>query len=44
MGPTWDPPGADRTQVDPMLASLTLLSGIAAEGLPSPAVESILYD
>ena len=27
MGPTWDPPGADRTQVGPMLASWTLLSG-----------------
>ena len=28
MGPTWDPPGADRTQVGPMLAPSTLLSGI----------------
>ena len=28
IGPTWDPPGADRTQVDPMLAPWTLLSGI----------------
>ena len=27
MGPTWDPPGADRTQVGPMLAPWTLLSG-----------------
>ena len=27
MGPTWDPPGADRTQVGPMLATLTLLYG-----------------
>ena len=26
MGPTWDPSGADRTQVDPMLAPWTLLS------------------
>ena len=25
--PTWDPPGADRTQVGPMLAQWTLLSG-----------------
>ena len=24
MGPTWDPPGADRTQVGPMLAPWTL--------------------
>ena len=27
MGPTWGPPGADRTQVGPMLAPRTLLSG-----------------
>ena len=27
MGPTWDPPGADRTQVGPMMATWTLLSG-----------------
>ena len=27
IGPTWGPPGADRTQVDPMLAPWTLLSG-----------------
>ena len=26
-GPTWGPPGADRTQVGPMLAPWTLLSG-----------------
>ena len=26
MGPTWGPPGADRTQVDPMLATWTWLS------------------
>ena len=30
MGPTWDPSGADRTQVGPMLAPLTLLSGITS--------------
>ena len=29
MGPTWGPSGADRTQVSPMLAPWTLLSGIA---------------
>ena len=29
MGPTWGPSGADRTQVGPMLAPLTLLSGLA---------------
>ena len=28
MGPTWSPSGADRTQVGPMLAPWTLLSGI----------------
>ena len=28
MGPTWDPAGADRTQVGPMLAPWTLLSGL----------------
>ena len=27
MGPTWDPPGADRTEVGLMLAPWTLLSG-----------------
>ena len=29
MGPTWGPPGADRTLVGPMLAPWTLLSGMA---------------
>ena len=28
MGPTWGSPGADRTQVGPMLAQWTLLSGM----------------
>ena len=28
LGPTWDPPGADRTQVGPMWATWTLLSGV----------------
>ena len=28
MGPTWGPPGDDRTQVGPMLVTWTLLSGI----------------
>ena len=28
MGPTWGPPGDDRTQVGPMLAPWTLLSGM----------------
>ena len=29
MGPTWGPPGDDRTQVGPMLAIWTLLSGLS---------------
>ena len=28
MGPTWGPPGADRTQMGPMLAPWILLSGL----------------
>ena len=28
MGTTWGPPGADRTQVGPMMAPWTLLSGV----------------
>ena len=28
MGPTWGPPGADRTRVGIMLATWTLLSGM----------------
>ena len=30
MGPTWDPSGADRTQVGPMLAPWTWLSGYSS--------------
>ena len=33
MGPTWGPSGADRTQVGPMLAPWTLLSGIYMQHL-----------
>ena len=33
MGPTWGPPGADRTQVGPMLAPWTLLSGSVQKDL-----------
>ena len=45
MGPTWGPSGANRTQVGPMLAPWTLLSGIgsgnglcvsSAKPLPQP--------
>ena len=32
MGPTWGPPGADRTQVGPVLALWTLLSGNICNG------------
>ena len=31
MGPTWGPSGADRTQVGPMLAPWTLLSGVCTQ-------------
>ena len=31
MGPTWGPSGADRTQVGPLLAPWTLLSGMLAK-------------
>ena len=33
MGPTWGPSGADRTQVGPMLAPWTLLSGYPCDYL-----------
>ena len=33
MGPTWGPSGTDRTQVDPMLAPWTLLSGLILTSL-----------
>ena len=38
MGPTWGPSGADRTQVGPMLAPWTLLSGLACMWLMRPAL------
>ena len=31
MGPTWGPSGADRTQVGPMLAPWTLISGMISQ-------------
>ena len=34
MGPTWGPSGADRTQVGPMLAPWTLLSGSFEDQAP----------
>ena len=34
MGPTWGPPGADRTQVAPLLAPWTLLSGSSSHVPP----------
>ena len=36
MGPTWGPSGADRTQVGPMLAPWTLLSGDCIAWLYAP--------
>ena len=36
MGPTWGPSGADRTQVGPMLAPWTLLSGKCSLAIYSP--------
>ena len=39
MGPTWGPSGADRTQVGPMLAPWTLLSGAVTRVLtPHPYI------
>ena len=35
MGPTWGPPGSDRTQMGTVLAPWTLLSGDAEERIPS---------
>ena len=40
MGPTWGPSGAERTQVGPMLAPWTLLSGM--ERLPNNWLQCIL--
>ena len=46
MGPTWGPSGADRTQVGPMLAPWTLLSGKTTDVLnhcvASPSASMIL--
>ena len=42
MGPTWGPSGADRTQVGPMLAIWTLLSGtISCNGQPLRVISII---
>ena len=38
MGPAWGPPGANRTQVGPMLATWTLLFGI-----PAPMPRMVLW-
>ena len=35
MGPSWGPSGADRTQVGPMLAPWTLLSGVIYSSMDS---------
>ena len=41
MGPTRGPPGADRTQVGPMLATSTLLSGVKNTETPCNTVQLI---
>ena len=52
MGPTWHTPGADRTQVGPMLAPWTLLSGYTShetvssdinQAMPMVGQESVSY-
>ena len=40
MGPTWGPSGADRTQVGPLLAPRTLLSGAILP--PCPIIPNLL--
>ena len=40
MGPTWGPPGDDRTQVGPMLAPWTLLSGLSYNAAVADALEA----
>ena len=42
MGPTWDPSGAERTQVGPMLAPWTLLSGVSFAILKSDLCSAAL--
>ena len=39
MGPTWGPSGADRTQVGPMLAPWTLLSGVHAKVIAASPIK-----
>ena len=41
MGPTWVPSGADRTQVGPMLAPWTLLSGLVPDWSKSHHCDSM---
>ena len=50
MGPTWGPSGADRTQVGPMLAPWTLLSGYCwlsvpfiSQNLPRSGIHSSIH-
>ena len=42
MGPTWGPSGAYRTQVGPMLAPWTLLSGCTYKGGLKPSIKKII--
>ena len=44
MGPTWGPSGADRTQVGPMLAPWTLLSGTEHNNTRTVYTFLVLYN
>ena len=44
MGPTWGPPEDDRTRVGPMLATWTLLSGIACTSGDRPGPKGEYYE
>ena len=47
MGPTWGPPGTDRTQVGPMLAPWSLLSGVVntviVDGLVPSRIDMMVF-
>ena len=43
MGPSWGPPGADRTQLRPMLALWTLISGIYFNASSTQPTKRVIY-
>ena len=43
MGPTWGPSGASRTQVSPMLAPWTLLSGICMQTNSTDVIKATIF-